>query len=301
MRKTSVPYILVSPLLIAFVVLIGFPLYKVLETSFYKASFLNPQVRLFVGFSNYQWLFNFKYPNPKVSYFVGAFGRSLLWVGCSVALKVVVGLLAAILLDSPYLIGKKIYRSLLIIPWAIPWAMAAMMWAWTLNPQFGIVNSILLRLGLTDSPISFLSTPTSAFIATFVVDAWAGMPFMVIMFLSGLQSIPSSLYEAARLDGANEWRQLFKITIPMIRPVILTVSLLSMVWTFNSFDIIWVLTQGGPLRSTETLPIAIYNTSFRMLRFGGIGKASAMTIAQVLLVTIISIFYIRTMRESETA
>jgi multiple sugar transport system permease protein len=101
------------------------------------------------------------------------------------------------------------------------------------------------------------------------------------------------------LDGAGDIKQFFKITLPLVKPVMLTVSLLSMVWTFNSFDIIWVLTQGGPIRATETLPISIYNASFRMLKFGGIGKASAMTIMQVLLITIISVFYIRTMKTQE--
>ena len=133
-----------------------------------------------------------------------------------------------------------------------------------------------------------------------VVDAWVGLPFMIIMFLSGLQSIPDTLYEAAIMDGANEISSFFKITLPLMKPVILTVSLLSLVWTFNSFDIIWILTRGGPLRATETLPIAIYNTSFRLIRFGGIGKASAMTVVQVLIVTLISIFYIRTLEKGET-
>ncbi len=297
MIKKKVPIWYLLPFIIAFLVLLGYPLYKVIETSFYKASFLNPKVRTFVGFENYKWLFNFKLFNPKVSYFVSAFSRSLVWVFFSVAIKVVLGFLGALVLESKYLIGKRIYRSLLIIPWAIPWAMAAMMWAWTLNGQFGILNSILLHLHIIRSPHPFLSTPLSAFITTFIVDAWVGLPFMVIMFISGLQSIPESLYEAATLDGANRARQIISITLPILKPVLLTVSLLSMVWTFNSFDIIWVLTQGGPLRATETLPIAIYNTSFRMLRFGGIGKASAMTIIQVALITFISIFYIKTMRK----
>ncbi len=300
MRKKYVPYVLIIPLVAAFIILIGFPLFNVLETSFYKATFLNPSARTYVGFDNYAWLFNFKLYDPNFSLFVSALGRSALWVALSVIIKVFVGILAAVLLDSPFLAGKKVYRSLLIIPWAIPWAMAAMMWAWTLNSQFGIVNSFLLQTGLVSSPVSFLSTPESAFATTLVIDAWAGMPFMVIMFISGLQSIPSSLYEAARLDGAGSVKQFFKITMPIMKPVTMTVSLLSMVWTFNSFDIIWVLTQGGPIRATETLPIAIYNTSFRMLKFGGIGKASAMTIFQVLIVTFIAVFYIKTMKEGET-
>lgn len=297
LKKKHVPYILIIPLLVAFVVLIGFPLFNVLRTSFYKATFLNPGASVFVGFDNYSWLFNFKVYNPNISYFLSAFLKSLLWVGMSVVIKVVIGILAAVMLDSKYLIGRKIYRSLLVIPWAIPWAIAAMMWAWTLNSQFGVVNSILLHLGLVQEPVSFFATTTGAFISTFIIDAWAGMPFMVIMFISGLQNIPEALYEAARLDGANAVKSFFKITLPIMKPVTLTVSLLSMVWTFNSFDVIWVLTQGGPARATETLPIAIYNTSFRMLRLGGIGKASAMTIVQVLVVTFISIFYIRTLKE----
>ncbi len=297
MLKRKVPIWYLLPLILAFVILLGYPLYKIIEISFYKASFLNPKLKTFVGFENYKWLFTFKLFNPHVSYFVSAFSRSIIWVFFSVAIKVVLGFLAAMVLESKYLIGKRIYRSLLIIPWAIPWAMAAMMWAWTLNGQFGIINSLLLHLHIINNPHPFLSTPLSAFITTFIVDAWVGLPFMVIMFISGLQSIPESLYEAATLDGAGRTRQVISITIPLMKPVLLTVSLLSMVWTFNSFDIIWVLTQGGPLRATETLPIAIYNTSFRMLRFGGIGKASAMTLIQVALITFISIFYIKTMRK----
>ncbi len=300
MGKRLAPYILVLPLLIAFALFIIYPLYKVLESSFYEAHFLNPCHRRVVGFENYSLLFTFKLFDPKWSYFVAALRRSFLWVAGSVGLKVVLGVLGATLLNSRYLIGKKVYRTLVIIPWAIPWAMASMMWAWTLNSQFGVLNSILLKLGLTSSPVTFLARPTSAFLTTIVVDAWMGLPFMIIMILSGLQSIPETIYEAATIDGAGDIKKFFHITLPMLKPVLLTVTLLSTVWTFNSFDIIWILTRGGPMKATETLPIAIYNISFLMTRFGGIGKAAAMTIFQVGIVTIISVFYIRTLRrESE--
>lgn len=297
--KKTVPYVLIMPLLLAFAIFMIYPLYKIVETSFYKVSFLNPTARLFVGFDNYRWLLNFKVFNPKYSYFVTALGKSLIWVAGSVLLKVIIGMAGALLLNSKFLAGRKVYRALVIVPWAIPWAMSSMMWAWTLNSQFGVVNSIMMKLNLIEKPITFLSDPTMAFVTTMVVDAWVGLPFMIIMFLSGLQSIPDTLYEAAIIDGANEISSFFKITLPLMKPVILTVSLLSLVWTFNSFDIIWILTRGGPLRATETLPIAIYNTSFRLIRFGGIGKASAMTVVQVLIVTLISIFYIRTLEKGE--
>ncbi len=301
MKRKAVPYILLIPLIVAFALFLVYPLYKVVETSFYKASFLNPFYRQFVGLENYKWLFTFKLFDPKLSYFLSAFKRSLLWVAGSVGIKVALGLLGALLLNSKYLIGKKVYRTLVIVPWAIPWAMAAMMWAWTLNSEFGILNSILMHLHLIKAPVTFLARPSSAFITTFVVDAWVGLPFMIIMILSGLQSIPENLYEAATIDGAGDLTKFFKITLPMIKPVLLTVTLLSTVWTFNSFDIIWILTRGGPIRATETLPIAIYNISFLMVRFGGIGKASAMTIAQVIFVSVIAIFYIRTLEKGVEA
>lgn len=299
MAKKTVPYVLIIPLLLAFAIFMIYPLYKIVETSFYKVSFLNPTLRVFVGFDNYRWLLDFKVFDPKFSYFVSAFGKSLIWVAGSVFLKIIIGMSGALLLNSKFLVGRKVYRALVIVPWAIPWAMSSMMWAWTLNSQFGLVNSIMMKLHFVEKPVTFLSYPTMAFITTIVVDAWVGLPFMIIMLLSGLQAIPNTLYEAAIIDGASDFSTFFKITLPLMKPVILTVSLLSLVWTFNSFDIIWILTRGGPLRATETLPIAIYNTSFRLIRFGGIGKASAMTVIQVLIVTIISVFYIKTLEKGE--
>ncbi|WP_051962833.1 carbohydrate ABC transporter permease [Mesoaciditoga lauensis] len=298
--KKSTPYVFLLPLLIAFGLFLLYPLGKVVWDSFYKFSFLNPSHKIWVGGSNYSWLFSFKLYNPVYSYFVGALLRTILWVGGSVGLKISLGLGGALLLNSEFLKGKKFYRTLLIIPWSIPWAMSAMIWYWTLNGQFGLINSILLHLHIISEPVAFLGYPTTAFISTFIVDAWIGLPFMVIMLLSGLQTIPKHLYEAATIDGAGDFIKFTKITLPMIKPVLLTISLLSLVWTFNSFAPIWILTRGGPVTSTTTLPIAIYNTSFRYLTFGGVGKASAMTIFQVLLVTSVSLIYIKTLKGEES-
>jgi multiple sugar transport system permease protein len=298
-KRATVPYVLVVPLVAALGLFMLYPLYKVIENCFYEASFLAPFQRDYVGLGNFKWLFDFKVFDPRWSYFVSSLGRTLVWVMGSVCLKVIVGFLGALVLNNRCLAGRRVYRTLVIIPWAIPWAMGAMMWAWTFNSQFGVINSLLLRFQLIREPVAFLSRPLSAFLVTMVVDVWAGLPFMVIMLLSGLQSIPETLYEAAAIDGAGPVTRVFRITIPILLPVLLTVSLLSLIWTFNSFDIIWILTRGGPLRATETLPIAIYKTSFLYLRFGGIGKASAMTIAQVILVTMVSLFYIRLLRRRE--
>jgi multiple sugar transport system permease protein len=301
-RKT-VPYILLIPIFLYFALFLAYPLYQVTQNSFFNMSMLNPFYRTWAGLDNYIWLFNsinlFSI-GSNYSYFIQSLLTTIPWLIGSVSLKVVFGLLGALLLNSEFLMGKKVYRALVIVPWAIPWALAAMMWKWTLNGQFGIVNSLLFSLHIINTPISFLSTPISAFITTFITDAWAGLPFMIIMILSGLQSIPEELYEAATLDGANDFKKLYKITLPSLKTVLLTVSLLSVVWTFNSFDFIWVLTGGGPVNSTTTLPIAIYNVSFGDVGIsGGIGKASAMTIVQVIIVSIISVFYVKTLGSGE--
>lgn len=301
-RKT-VPYILLIPIFLYFALFLAYPLYQVTQNSFFNMSMLNPFYRTWAGLDNYIWLFNsinlFSI-GSNYSYFIQSLLTTIPWLIGSVSLKVVFGLLGALLLNSEFLRGKNVYRALVIVPWAIPWALAAMMWKWTLNGQFGIVNSLLFSLHIINTPISFLSTPISAFITTFITDAWAGLPFMIIMILSGLQSIPEELYEAATLDGANDFKKLYKITLPSLKTVLLTVSLLSVVWTFNSFDFIWVLTGGGPVNSTTTLPIAIYNVSFGDVGIsGGIGKASAMTIVQVIIVSIISVFYVKTLGSGE--
>lgn len=303
MSRKTVPYILLIPIFVYFGLFLAYPLYQVAQDSFFNMSMLNPFYKTWAGFDNYGWLFNsvnlFSI-GSNYSYFVQSLVTTVPWLIGSVSLKIIVGLLAALLLNSEFLMGKKVYRALVIVPWAIPWALAAMIWKWTLNNQFGIVNSFLLSFHIINTPITFLSTPISAFITTFIIDAWAGLPFMIIMILSGLQSIPDDLYEAATLDGANDFTKLRKITLPSLKTVLLTVSLLSVVWTFNSFDFIWVLTGGGPVSSTTTLPIAIYNISFGDVGVsGGIGKASAMTIIQVIIVTVISVFYVKTLGSGE--
>jgi len=296
-RKESIPYILLIPLLIAMAMLVAYPLYKVVESSFYASSFLAPGRREFVGGENFHWLFTFSFRHdPRWSFFIAALGRTVLWVAGSVTFKVVLGLSGALLLNNKLLKGKSIYKILVIVPWAIPWASGAMMWGWTLNSRFGVLNSLLMSLRLIDRPIAFLAHPTGAFLGTMFVDVWAGLPFMVIMLLSGLQAIPDTLYEAAEIDGAGIFTRLSRITLPLLTPVLLTVTLLSTIWTFNSFDVIWILTRGGPIGATVTLPVAIYQISFLHLRLGGLGRASAMSVAQVLIVTILSVFYIRAIR-----
>ncbi len=283
--EISYGYVFTLPLLLFFVVM-AYPLLRVVYLSFFSASFLNPGMKSFLGLENYIDILK------STSPFLPALGRSIGWVFGSVLLKTVLGTAIALLLDQG-LRGRNVYRGLSIIPWGIPWTIAAMMWGWTFHTQYGFVNAILMKLHFISEPISFLSTTTLAFPSLIVVDAWIGLPFMVVMLEAGLKAVPHQLYESARVDGANGFQRLFYITLPQLKRVLITATLLSTVWTFNSFDPIWVLTQGGPLHTTETLPIAIYNAGFRMIGGGDLGQAAAMTIGQVILVSIIAFFYMR--------
>jgi len=292
------PYILVAPL--AFI--LGFVVYSLTETfrlSFHKVSFLNPYSATFVGLENYKWLFTS--PSPYNSYFFQWFSKSIVWVIASVSLKVVIGLGGALILNEEFK-GKNIVRTLTVMPWAIPWAMAAMMWAWVFNNQYGILDSILMHIdkvtGIFSTlgiklPLSFVGLPIPAFISCMIADVWAGLPFMAMVFLAGLQAVPQELYDAAIVDGASVFQRFKHIILPQIKPIIVAASLFSMVWTFNSFDFIWVLTQGGPLHATETIPIAVYNVAFRWLRAGGLGKGSAISVMQIIIVSIMIVLYLK--------
>lgn len=287
--EMSAGYGFTVPLLLFFLVIL-YPLARVVFLALFDVSFLNPEMREFVGFGNFAAMLSAE------ARFLPAVGRSVLWVAGSVFLKVLIGLVLALLLNTG-LRGRSFYRALSIIPWGIPWAIAAMMWGWTLNSQYGFINAILMQTGFLEGPFSFLTRPGVAFGSLMVVDAWIGIPFMVIILEAGLKSIPKQLYESAWVDGAGSVAQFFHITLPMLKKVLVTGTLLSTVWTFNSFDPIWILTGGGPLRTTETLPIAIYNTGFRMVAGGNLGLAAAMTVGQVILVSFIAVFYIRALKE----
>lgn len=294
-RWAGFPYVL--PMLLFLAVFLIYPIFRVLYLSFFEVSMLNMTPK-WVGLGNYVWAFTFRMPGQEGIYFLASLGRTVLWVGLSLLLKVGLGTIGAVLLHQE-LAGRQVYRTLAVLPWGLPWAIAAMTWAWTMNTQFGLVNGILMGLGLVDKPVAFLGAPVSAFLSTAVADAWIGLPFMVVMILAGLQSVPEDLLDAALVDGASPLVRFFRVTLPLIRPVVLTTALLSTVWTFNSFDPIWVMTRGGPVSATETLPIAIYNVGFRLLRFGGLGRASAMTMVQVLLVTGITLGYLKALRGSQ--
>ncbi len=238
----------------------------------------------FIGLANYKSIFN----DPQ---FYKSLSVTVKYTVITVFLKIFLGFLLAYLLSSN-IFAKKQFRFLVLIPWAIPQVAVSTLWKWILDGRYGYINYFFMKLGITKSPILFLSDPNIALYCAAFVDAWLGISFVSMMFLAALEQIPTSLYEASEIDGANKTRQFFDITLPGIRQTFVTILILVTIWTFNSFNVIYVLTQGGPMRSTETLIIKIYQEAFS--RFN-IGASSALTMIVVVILSLMTFIYSRSM------
>jgi multiple sugar transport system permease protein len=184
---------------------------------------------------------------------------------------------------------RKTVRALVVLPWATAMPISVMLWRWTLNAEYGMLNYTLESIGLWPNPPIWLAKPLSAFASTLMVDIWLGLPFLGLVFLAGLQSIPQELYEAAKIDGANTIRQFYHITLPCLRKVLMVVMLLSFFWTFNDFNTIFILTNGGPAGSTEILVTHLYRYGFDYYKWD---QASAMAILTFFILTLISLVYV---------
>ncbi len=192
--------------------------------------------------------------------FLQVLRTTAVWVVASTFLSVAFGLAGALLLNREMPCRGGL-RALALLPWAVPHAMVGVLWRWLAHPQFGLMNRMLLMLGLVSEPVGFLSVK-HAMATAIAMRVWKGAPFAILAILAGLQSIPAERYEAAAVDGAGPWDQFWAITLPGIRGVLVTTTLILAVWAVTTFDMLWVLTEGGPLGATEILPIAIYRLAF---------------------------------------
>ncbi len=191
-------------------------------------------------------------------------GFTLIYVGSTIVLKLFWGMIMALALNQP-LKGRNLYRALLFLPWALPTLTSVLAWRWMLGDVGGIVNYGLLQLSLIDRPLGWLADPTLAGFSVILVNVWRGAPFFGISILSALQAIPDYLYEAALIDGASSWQSFRHITLPSIQNVVALVTLVSTIWTLADFEVIWIMTRGGPANSTHVFSTFSYLTAFRNL------------------------------------
>jgi len=213
----------------------------------------------FNGVANYLKLFQ----EPE---FKNIFLRTFLWTGVNLVFHVTLGLGAALLLNRR-LPGRPLYRALLILPWAMPQYISALTWRGMFNLEYGSVNLLLGKLGIAAVP--WLGGEWSAFAAATITNIWLGFPFIMVVALGGLQSIPEELYEAARIDGAGPVRRFFSITLPMLKPVLQPAIVLGTIWTFNNLNVIWLITnQGEPADKSHILVTFVYKAAFTYYRYG---------------------------------
>jgi multiple sugar transport system permease protein len=259
-REQRTGWTLILPALIVLLLVYAYPILRAFWLSVYTQNLGTELQRVFSGFSNYQRMAN-----------DGRFWQSLwnttIFTTASVLLELILGIGVALILNQSFR-GRGIVRTITLIPWALPTAIMGVAWAWIFNDQYGVVNDILHRLGLIETGISWLGNPTLAMIAVIFADVWKTTPFIALLLLAGLQSISHDLYEAHSLDGATPWQSFWKITVPLLMPQIVIALLFRFAQAFAIFDLIQVMTGGGPGGATETVSIYIYSTVMRYLDFG---------------------------------
>jgi multiple sugar transport system permease protein len=274
--------LLLAPALLYILAIVAYPLVDTVNLSFTNAGL--PRAYHWVGWDNYNKIFN--------ATFATVIGRTFLWTFCSVMLKMIIGTCGAVLLNAA-VPGQAIFRVLTLPPWIIPMAIGIFMWGWMYNGEFGMISGLLQEAHIVDHPVPWLAYGDTAFWATLVTDTWIGVPLVTLYFLAAIQSIPKDLYEAAWADGAGRWYRFKRITLPLMLPAVIAMSILSLISTFNSFDIIWILTQGGPNGSTTTMIIDTYRTAMGSYKYGE-GAARAVLIC--IFLSIFCFLYLRMTR-----
>ncbi len=239
----------------------------------------------FIGFKNFIDVITDK----NISFITILF-NTIVWVVFSLALQFILGFILAMLLEKPFL-GRGIYSGLVFYTWALSGFAIGLTWAWLFNGQTtGLINDLLMKMNLINSPIGFLSNPKYAMMSVIAANVWYGIPFFGIMILAALQSVPKELHEAAVIDGASAFRRLFKVTIPYIKPTIVSTLLLRTMWIVNMPDIIYAMTNGGPVNKTNILATQMINKVFKEYDYG---QGSAIGLIIMTLLFIYSIFYLR--------
>jgi multiple sugar transport system permease protein len=280
-RNRWLAWVFLAPAMILVAVLMYYPMVGTAIESLYSTSFINPNPK-FVGLQLYRQIFE-----------SGDFGQivrnSIVWTVFVVLLQNVIGFLVALLLNQR-LPTSGLMRSLVLLPWILPGVVAAILWRFMYDPQLGLINSFLIRIGAADQGAAWLAESSTAMAAAIVAAVWKGFPFSAVVFLAALQNVDREQIEAAIIDGAGPVRRLFSVVIPSMREVIVINVVLTTILTFNYFDMIWVLTRGGPQNATHIFPTKIYELGFGQFRFG---EAAAYGVFSILvLAVLIAVYFI---------
>lgn len=288
-----VGWAMVAPTVLLLVAVLAYPLVSTALTSLQRVKLQTPGKAVFVGLDNYLDFLS----SPA---FWAAISRTAYFTVVSVGVEIVLGVAIAAFIHRRYA-GWRTLRLAIIIPWAVPTIAVATMFRWIYNADYGALNGLLFQLGAIDSYVAWLSDPLTAMNLVIAADVWHSTPFVVLIVLAALSGIPAELYEAARMDGASRWQSFWRITLPMLRGALLVVLVVRTVEAFRVFDIIYVLTGGGPANGTLVISYVAYQETFR---FFNLGRGAAVSFLISLFVVAAALVYLRVLsdrRQGETA
>lgn len=289
MHNRALPYLLTLPSLILAAVVIFWPVVDLIQIATHDVSRFG-QLRDFSGLDNFAALV----ADPD---FIKALLRTGVWTAAVVGGALLVSIPVAVILNTDFY-GRSLARVIVMLPWAVSLTMTAIVWRWALNGESGMLNSALRGLGLADQNIQWLASAATAFPMQIMIGILVTVPFTTTIFLGGLSSIPDDLYEAAALEGAGPVQQFRRITFPLLKPFVNIAIVLNTIYVFNSFPIIWVMTQGGPANSTDILVTHLYKLAFRI---GKLGEASAVSLVMLAILLVFTAIYIRLAMRGERA
>jgi multiple sugar transport system permease protein len=257
----SFSLLLLAPALILLALTVLYPLGRGIYLSFQSYSLVDPSSNRFVGLDNYRALLD-------SSAYRQVWKTTTLFVAASVAGQFVLGFFTAVVLNNHALKRTGLFRGLLLVPWIVPTVVTSLLWKWIYNQQYGIFNYVLKRAGVISEFQAWIGDPDLAMFSVVLANVWKGFPFHMIVLLAALQTIPSDIMEAATIDGATAFERFRHIVLPYMRYIIMIDLLISIIWTFQNFTLIWTMTEGGPADATTTLAIYIYRTAFQGFDMG---------------------------------
>lgn len=282
-------YLLLLPSLVFLALIIGYPLARSFQLSFNRFKLTaGIDSEAFCGLCNYFELFKDPYLDVYLK-------NQLIWVLGATILPILLGLGLALLLNQP-LRGRWLWRSIVLVPWIMPIATSALTWRWIFDRQWGILNYVLTSLGIIQNNVGFLTDRGWLWPSIFLVSMWMWFPYNYVSLMAALQAVPSELYEAGKIDGANAWTAFWNITLPGILPVLNLLFILGLIWSMNDFTTIYLLTEGGPGIDSTTMAPLVYKTSFR---YFNLGKGAAIGIVLMAFSMIFAAIYLWRTREGE--
>ncbi|NGM23033.1 sugar ABC transporter permease [Roseomonas stagni] len=286
-RDAMLGVMLIAPCVLIFCAVIVYPLVSAVYLSLFNI--FTPTLQgNFVGLQNYAELF-------AGEEFWRSLLNTLIWTVCTLFLQVVLGVAAALMLHQA-IVFRALARSLILFPYFVSTVVAVLVWRWLFNDLYGILNHLMMWSGLLQMPLDWLGSMPNAMVSIVLVGAWKYFPFVVIAILARLQTIPDQLYEAATIDGAGAWSRFTDVTLPQLKDVLMVVVLLRAIWDFKEFDLIYLMTGGGPLIATQTLPLMVYKEAFGL---DAMGRATAVAVAMMAVMLVFMVLYLRRMGKEE--